>query len=70
MLQRDAETQHPDVATLRCSGLVLGRFLAHFEPIIVGFKSQTGRRRGGRFLGVLEGEKLPRAWFSLGKKMD
>ena len=25
----------------RCSGLILGLFLAHFEPIIMGFKAQT-----------------------------
>ena len=43
-----AETKHPDVATLlhdvatlRRSGLVLGGFLAHFEPIMEGFKAQT-----------------------------
>ena len=27
--------------TLRRSGLVLGGFLAHFEPIMEGFKTQT-----------------------------
>ena len=33
--------------TSRRSGSVLGGFLAHFEPIIVGFKAQTRKRRGG-----------------------
>ena len=28
--------------TLRRSGSVLGGFLAHFEPIMEGFKAQTG----------------------------
>ena len=28
--------------TSRRSGLVLGGFLAHFEPIMEGFKAQTG----------------------------
>ena len=35
----------------RRSGLVLGRFLAYFEPIIVGFKAQTQRRRGENLFG-------------------
>ena len=38
------ETEHPDVTTF---GLVLGGFLAHFEPIMEGFKAQTrGIERG------------------------
>ena len=36
----------------------------------MGVKAQTQRRRGITFLGGLEREKHPRAWFSLGKKMD
>ena len=33
----------------RCSGSVLGGFLAHFEPIMEGFKAQTGgiEKEGG-----------------------
>ena len=50
-LQRAAETQHPDVATLpndvATLGVISGGFLAHFEPIIKGFKAQTRKRRGG-----------------------
>ena len=56
--------------TLRHSGLVLGRLIAHFEPIIVNFKDQTLRKRGERFWEVWIGGRHPRAWFSLGKKMD
>ena len=33
--------------TSRRSGSVFGGFLAHFEPIIVGFKAQTRKRRKG-----------------------
>ena len=36
----------------------------------MGFKTQTRKRQGRTFLGGLEGGKHPRAWFSLGKKMD
>ena len=36
----------------------------------MGFKAQTRRRRGRTFLVGLEGGKHPRAWLSLGKKMD
>ena len=40
-----AETEHPDVATLlhdvATFGVVLGVLLAHFEPIMEGFKAQT-----------------------------
>ena len=36
-----AETEHPHVMTSRRSGSVLGGFLAHFEPIMEGFKAQT-----------------------------
>ena len=56
--------------TSRHSGLVFGQFLAHFEPIIVGFKAQTQMGLGITFLVGLEGGKHPRAWFSLRKKMD
>ena len=38
-----AETEHPDVTAMsRSLGSVLGGFLAHFEPIMEGFKAQTG----------------------------
>ena len=49
-----AEIEHPDVATLlhtsRRSGLVLGGLLAHFEPIMDGFKAQN--------VGIEKGEDL------------
>ena len=32
--------------TLRRSGLVFGGFLAHFEPIMEGFKAQTRGIKG------------------------
>ena len=45
-----AKTEHPDVAMLpnhvATFGLVLGGFLVHFEPIIVGFKAQTQGNEG------------------------
>ena len=48
--------------TSRRSGLVLGGFLAHFEPIIEGFKAQTRgierRRIGDRFWSFLKGKSL------------
>ena len=67
-----AKIEHPDAAQRRrdVRGWFWVNFLAHFEPIIGGFKAQTHRRRGRRFLGGLEGGKHLRAWFSLGKKMD
>ena len=37
-------TRMPDYGfctTSRRSGLIFGQYLAHFEPIIVGFKAQT-----------------------------
>ena len=39
--------------TLRRSGLVLGGFLAHFEPIIEGFKAQILEIQGGDFFHTL-----------------
>ena len=52
--------------TSRRSGLVLGGFLAHFEPIMEGFKAQTlGIEREGIgtiFLEVFEGEQAPFGW--------
>ena len=37
--------------TSRRSRLVLGGFLAHFEPIMEGFKAQTGGiKKGGGFV--------------------
>ena len=69
MLQRAAEMQHPDIATLLHDVVmvgVLGRFLAHFEPIIVGFKAQTLETTKmedlGRIFGVFEGEQDPFGW--------
>ena len=41
--------------TSQRSGCVLGRFLAHFEPIIVGFKAQTRGGEGGHFWEVWKG---------------
>ena len=35
--------QNHSIPTLRRSRLVLGGFLAHFEPIMEGFKAQTRR---------------------------
>ena len=80
-----AETEHPDVATLqkqsirtsrRCcttsrrSGLVLSGLLAHFEPIMEGFKSQTvgieRRTNWNSFLDVFDGEQAPFGWKHLG----
>ena len=34
----------------------MGGFLAHFEPIIKGFKAQTRRRQGRRRLGLGKGD--------------
>ena len=52
--------------TSRRSGLVLGRFLAHFEPIIVGFKAQTqgieGRTICDRFWSFLKGRSPLLGW--------
>ena len=36
-----ATLQKQSIPTSRRSGLVLGGFLAHFEPIMEGFKAQT-----------------------------
>ena len=36
-------------------GLILGQLLAHFKPIIVGFKAQTRRRQGKSFWWVWKG---------------
>ena len=41
--------------TSRRSGLVLGGFLAHFEPIMEGFKAKTQNRRGGGGEGSKKG---------------
>ena len=71
--QRCKELQKRNIPTLRrgCmtsrrSGLILDRFLAHFEPITVGFKAQTlettKRTIGERILGVFEGEQAPFGW--------
>ena len=58
--QRAAKT------TSRRSGLVLGGFLAHFEPIMEGFKAQTlGIERRGiwnDFFDIFEGEQAPFGW--------
>ena len=52
--------------TSRRSGSVLGGFLSHFEPIMEGFKAQTGgiEKKDGweRILGVFEGEQAPFGW--------
>ena len=52
--------------TSRRSGLVLGGFVAHFEPIMDGFKAQTlgieRRRIGNDFFDVFEGEQAPFGW--------
>ena len=43
MLRTNVVTlQKQSIPTSRCSGSVLGGFLAHFEPIMEGFKVQTG----------------------------
>ena len=39
----------------RCSRSVLGGFLAHFEPIMEGFKAQTRKRRRGGGEGSKKG---------------
>ena len=39
--KRSIPTSRRCCTTLRRSGLVLGGFLAHFEPIMEGFKAQT-----------------------------
>ena len=43
-----ATLQKHSIPTSRRSGLVLGGFLAHFEPIMEGFKAQTGGIEKGR----------------------
>ena len=82
---RNVATLVPNVATLqkqsiptsrRCcttsrrSGLVLSGLLAHFEPIMEGFKAQTvgieRRTIGNSFLDVFEGEQAPFGWKHLG----
>ena len=40
--KRSIPTSRRCCTTSRRSGLVLGGFLAHFEPIMEGFKAQTG----------------------------
>ena len=51
MLQkRSIPTSRHCCTTSRRLGLVLGGFLAHFEPIMEGFKAQTG--------GIEKGEDL------------
>ena len=42
--------QKRSIPTSQRSGLILGGFLAHFEPIMEGFKAQTG--------GIKEDEDL------------
>ena len=48
--KRSIPTSRRCHTTSRRSGLVLGGVLAHFEPIIEGFKAQTG--------GIIKGEDL------------
>ena len=52
----NAETEHPDVATLpndvATFGVSFGSILAHFEPRIEGFKAQTPRKQKGSRLGL------------------
>ena len=50
------ELEKRSIPTSRRSGLVLGRFSAHFEPIIGGFKAQTPSKQKGRRLGLGEGD--------------
>ena len=56
--------------TSRRSGLVLSGLLAHFEPIMEGFKTQTvgieRRTIWNGFLDVFEGEQAPFGWKHLG----
>ena len=56
--------------TSRRLGLVLGGLLAHFEPIMEGFKAQTLGIENGRiwngFFDVFEGEQAPFGWKHLG----
>ena len=48
--KRSILTSRRCCTTSQCSGLVLGGFLAHFEPIMEGFKAETG--------GIEKGEDL------------
>ena len=65
--QRAAETtSRRGCTTSRRSGSILDGFLAHFEPIIGGFKAQTLGIEiegiGTIFLEVFEGEQAPFGW--------
>ena len=65
--QRAAETTSQRCCTTsRRSGSILDGFLAHFEPIIGGFKARTlgieSRRIWNDFLDVFEGEQAPFGW--------
>ena len=61
-----ATLQKQSIPTSQRSGSVLGGFLAHFEPIMEGFKAQTGgiEKKDGweKILGVFEGEQAPFGW--------
>ena len=67
---RAAETYHPNVATLlhdvATFGVDFGSILAHFEPIIVGFKAKTLETMKeddlGRILGFFEEEEASFGW--------
>ena len=64
--RRCRELQKSSIPTSRCSGLILGRFLSHFDMIIVGFKAQTQETKKKDYLeqilGVFEGEQAPFGW--------
>ena len=65
--QRAAETtSRRGCTTSRRSGSILDGFLAHFEPIIGGFKAQTLGIEMGEWRtiswGVFEGEQAPFGW--------
>ena len=56
MLQKQSiSTSRRCCTTSRRSGSVLGGFLAHFEPIMEGFKAKTRKRRGGGGEGSKKG---------------
>ena len=63
--KRSIQTSRHCCTTSRRSGLILAQFLAHFEPIIMGFKDQTLEKQrtiGEWILGLFEGEQAPFGW--------